>query len=340
MPDLEDGQSVEVQGSGSAMYTLKNVGGVFSCSCPAWRNQSAGIERRTCKHLKRYRGEEQELARVGNPSPSPRQASADGSPAPKKEVEGPPVLLAERWEGDVALEGWWMSEKLDGVRAYWDGKIFISRLGNRYVAPDWFVEGLPDTPLDGELWIGRKSFQRTTSIVRRQDRTDLWKEVKYLVFDAPSLKDPFEKRIQACQDLLARNPKFAAWHPHERCSGVDHLKAELARVNGLGGEGLMLRKPESEYEAGRSPTLLKVKPQDDAEATVIAHLPGKGKLAGKLGSLRVRTADGREFSIGTGFTDAQREAAPAVGAVITYRFRGLTGKGTPRFPSFLRVRKD
>ena len=102
----------------------------------------------------------------------------------------------------------------------------------------------------------------------------------------------------------------------------------------------MLRKPESEYDPRRSPTLLKVKPQDDAEATVIAHLPGKGQFVGRLGSLRVRTAEGREFSIGTGFTVAQRESPPAVGTVITYRFRGLTAKGLPRFPSFLRVRKD
>ena len=102
----------------------------------------------------------------------------------------------------------------------------------------------------------------------------------------------------------------------------------------------MLRQAESQYEPGRSPTLLKVKPYDDAEATVIGHLPGKGKFAGKLGSLRVRTPAGREFSVGTGFTDAQRESPPPVGTVITYRFRGLTSKGLPRFASFLRVRKD
>jgi DNA ligase-1 len=128
--------------------------------------------------------------------------------------------------------------------------------------------------------------------------------------------------------------------PQERCQGTKHLLAERDRIVALGGEGLMLRKPESQYETRRSPTLLKVKPHEDAEATVIAHLPGKGKFAGKLGSLRVRTADGREFSLGTGFTDSQRESPPPVGAVVTYRYRGLTDKGLPRFPSFLRVRRD
>jgi DNA ligase-1 len=139
--------------------------------------------------------------------------------------------------------------------------------------------------------------------------------------------------------LPAEN-QFAKPVPQERCQGTKHLLAERDRVVREGGEGLMLRKPESEYETRRSPTLLKVKPYDDAEATVIAHLPGKGKFAGKLGSLRVRTAEGREFSLGTGFTDAQRESPPPVGTIITYRFRGLTAKGLPRFPSYLRVRRD
>lgn len=342
MPDLEDGQSVEVKGSGSAMYTLKNVGGVYSCSCPAWRNQSAGIERRTCKHLKAYRGEELELARVGGAAANPRKPESSGDPsAPKKETEGPPVLLAERWEGDVQLQGWWMSEKLDGVRAYWDGKSFISRLGNKYLAPDWFLEGLPDTPLDGELWIARKSFQRTTSIVRRQDKPDLWKEVKYLVFDAPSIKEPFERRIQACQDLLSsRAPKFATWHPHELCQGVDHLKAELERVNGLGGEGLMLRKPGSLYQVGRSSTLLKVKTFHDAEATVLEHVGGMGRHKGRLGSLLVQLPDGTRFNVGTGFSDAEREAPPAVGSVITFRYQELSDGGVPRFPSYVGLRAE
>ncbi|MGC4115533.1 MAG: DNA ligase [Myxococcales bacterium] len=345
MPDLEDGQSVEVQGSGSAMYTLKNVGGVYSCSCPAWRNQSAGIERRTCKHLKAYRGEELELSRVGGAAPSPRRPEASGTTgtptAPKAAGGEPPVLLAERWEGDIQPEGWWMSEKLDGVRAYWNGKNFITRQGNTYLAPDWFVEGLPDTPLDGELWVDRKAFSRTISIVRRQDKSDHWKAVKYLVFDAPSIKDPFERRVQACQDLLqTRAPKFAAWHPHELCKGVDHLKAELARINGLGGEGLMLRKPNSLYQVGRSSTLLKVKTFHDAEATVLEHVAGLGRHKGRMGSLLVQLPDGTRFNVGTGFSDHEREAPPTVGSVITFRYFELTEAGVPRFPSYVGLRAE
>src|SRR3954468_4744940 len=189
MPDLQDGETTEMQGSGSKPYLLKNTGDLYSCSCPAWRNQSIAIERRTCKHLRKLRGDEAEAARVGGPAPA-APATEAGETADKV---GPPLLLAERWDNAQDLAGWWMSEKLDGVRAYWDGRSLISRLGNRFHAPDWFLEGLPEIPLDGELWIGRKAFQRTVGIVRRQDRSDHWREVSFVAFDAPAIPGPFEE---------------------------------------------------------------------------------------------------------------------------------------------------
>src|SRR6516225_5672720 len=188
MPDLFDGQATEMQGSGSRPYVLKNIGGVYSCSCPAWRNQSLPIERRTCKHLRRLRGDGAEATRTGAELP-PSVAKE------KSSVRPPALLLAETWHEDIDPSGWWMSEKLDGVRAYWDGQQFLSRQGNLYHAPGWFVAGLPDLPLDGELWIDRKKFQRTTSIVRRQDRSDHWKEVRFVVFDAPAMSGLFEERV-------------------------------------------------------------------------------------------------------------------------------------------------
>ncbi|MBI4860580.1 MAG: DNA ligase [Candidatus Riflebacteria bacterium] len=331
MADLEDGESIEMQGSGSKPYVLKNVGGVYSCSCPAWRNQSAPIERRTCKHLRKLRGEAAERERVGTDLPPKPIAT-------REEQSGPPILLAHSWDNAADLAGWWMSEKLDGVRAYWDGRRFLSRQGNAYEAPDWFVQGLPDMPLDGELWIGRKQFQRTVSIVRRQDRSDHWKEVRYLVFDAPRCAGGFETRLKALEDGLSpeRQP-YARLHSHQRCAGLPHLREELARVESLGGEGLMLRQPESLYEVGRSSTLLKIKSFHDAEAVVMAHQPGKGKHSGKLGALVVWLPDGTEFSVGTGFSDAQRSSPPPPGSVITFRYQELSDGGVPRFPSFVRV---
>jgi DNA ligase-1 len=361
MPDLEDGESIEVQGSGSNKYVLRNMGEVYSCTCPAWRNQSVAIERRTCKHLKALRGEAAELARVsgssaagaaGGAGGTASGASAGGAAQPKAksggagasakaEQEGPPILLANPWDNAQDLTGWWMSEKLDGVRAYWDGKAFISRLGNRYHAPAWFTQGLPDFPLDGELWGGRKRFQRTVSVVRRQDMSSDWKEISFLIFDAPASDAPFEERLELCKRAIAEGkPAYAKYHEHELCKGLPHLREELRRVEALGGEGLMMRRPGSRYEVGRSASLLKVKSFFDAEARVLEHQPGTGKHKGRLGALLVELPDGTRFSIGTGFSDKERQAPPPIGAVVTFRYQELSDAGVPRFPSYVGVRHD
>ncbi|MGE0712284.1 MAG: DNA ligase [Planctomycetota bacterium] len=350
MADLEDGESTTVQGSARDPYVLKNEGGFYSCTCPAWLHQSRPIDLRTCKHLKQLRGAEVEAARVGaaaavGPVRRPRAASASArTPADQTSGEGgeaPALLLAHSWEGHEDPTGWWMSEKLDGVRAFWDGQRFVSRLGNLYLAPEWFTAGLPRTPLDGELWIGRGEFQRTVSAVRRARAGEAWKEVRYLVFDAPAHGEAFEARHAHLRATLgADHTPYASVVDHTACEGRDHLREELARVEALGGEGLMLRQPGSRYERGRSQTLLKVKSFLDAEARVLEHLAGRGKHDGRLGALRVVTPAGVEFSIGTGFSDAERGAPPPIGSVVTYRYQELTNKGVPRFPTFVRERGD
>ncbi len=332
MADLADGESIEVQGSGRKPYVLKNVGGVYSCTCPAWRNQSLGIERRTCKHLRKLRGDAAEKERVGSlPKPAKK---------PGEKPDKPPLLLAHSWQNDRDLSGWWMSEKLDGVRAYWDGKSFFSRLGNRFIAPDWFTAGLPGESLDGELWVGRKQFQKTVSIVRRQDAGPQWQDVRFLVFDAPQHRGEFERRIEHLEGLLAAGLPHAELLAQEACGGIDHMRRELARVEECGGEGLMLRQPGSLYEKGRSTTLFKVKSFFDAEARVVSHSPGRGRHKGRLGALEVMTPGGVAFSIGTGLSDAERRDPPPPGSVVTYRYQELTNAGVPRFPSFIGVSSE
>jgi len=346
MADLADGESTEMKGSGARPYVLRNVGGVYSCSCPAWRNQSVAIERRTCKHLKKLRGQAAEDERVGQPISADSEGAGGGGEgtvgtAPAKEKDVPPLLLAERWDNAQDLSGWWVSEKLDGVRAYWNGEALISRLGNRFHAPAWFLQGLPATPLDGELWIGRKAFQRTVAIVRRQDQSDLWKEVRFVVFDAPGMDAPFEERLAYLKDLAqTQNHPHLSAHEQALCQGLSPLREELARVEALGGEGLMLREPGSRYEVGRSTTLLKIKTFRDAEARVVEHLKGAGRHKGRLGALLVELADGTRFSVGTGFSDAQRSTPPPLGSLITFRYQELSTAGVPRFPSFVGLRVD
>jgi DNA ligase-1 len=348
MAELADGEVREVKGSAAAPYQVRNVGGLYSCSCPAWRNQSVPIERRTCKHIKGLRGAEAEAARIGAPAapaaarPAAPAVAGGVEPGPTEGVvRAPPLLLAHTWTPDQDPAGWWMSEKLDGVRAWWDGQAFVSRLGNRYFAPAWFTAGLPDMVLDGELWVGRKQFQRAVSIVRRQDASDLWREVRFAVFDAPRVELPFEQRLDAVRETL-RGPTlpYAAAHDHRRCEGLSHLEAELDRLSAEGAEGLMLRRPGSRYEAGRSFTLLKAKRFFDAEARVIGHQGGAGKHEGRLGALLVELSDGRRFAIGTGLSDAERNAPPPVGAVVSFRYQELSDGGVPRFPSFLGLRAE
>src|SRR5688500_4024783 len=175
---LADGQKVTVQGSSSS-YELARAGSVYSCTCPAWRNQGAAIGLRTCKHLRAYLGDVAETARVGAAGPPVRAAAAKKQAATSTVTSGdstaPPLLLAHKWETDHDPTGWWMSEKLDGIRAYWDGETFTSRLGNQFFAPDWFVEDLPADTLDGELWVGRKMFSTTTSIVKSGAAGQAWR---------------------------------------------------------------------------------------------------------------------------------------------------------------------
>jgi len=333
MPEIEVGQQVEVKGSSSKPYILTRTEDGYACTCPAWRNQSLPIQKRTCKHLVKYLGVDHEKSRLLDAFPERLEhLQAD------EKQKGPRILLAENWDTATDISGWWMSEKLDGVRAWWDGRRFLSRQGNEFLAPDWFVEGFPGAPLDGELWMGRKAFQKTVSVVRRKAADSSWESVQYRVFDAPGEQQPFEERMCFLQDQIAALGNcYVSFHEQSRCAGLEHLRTELARVNALGGEGLMLREPASVYEAGRSQTLLKVKNFHDAEAVVIEHQAGKGKHKGRLGALRVRLDDGTEFAIGTGFSEKERDAPPPVGAVISYRFQELTDKGVPRFASFLRA---
>lgn len=335
MPDLQDGETVEVQGSAAKPYLIRNVGGVYSCSCPAWRNQSLPIERRTCKHLIRYCGAQAEAGRVAAIVLDPP------SPPAEQKTQAPPLMLAESWDTATDPAGWWLSEKLDGVRAWWTGTCFQSRQGNTFHAPAWFIAGLPKLILDGELWLARKAFQRTVSIVRRHDGPDSWRDIKFRIFDVPMVSGPFEDRIEYVCDVFSQlEHPHASVLPQMRCRGIDHLRDELDHIAFLGGEGLMLRQPGSRYEGGRSATLLKVKQFHDAEGRVIGHQPGRGRHKGRLGALLVALANGTEFAVGIGFTDAQREQAPAIGSTITFRYQELTDGGVPRFPSFVCVSTD
>lgn len=270
----------------------------------------------------------------------PNFKAEQGKSKPPSNIE---VLLAQTWDESVDPTGWWMSEKLDGVRCYWNGSKFLSRNGNPFFAPKFFIEKLPKTvSLDGELWMGRKMFQKCVGIIKRQDekKYDMneWGKIIYVVFDAPSLNATFENRLHYIYNLAEKlqSPYMRA-HEHRKCTGMQDLIDELDRVEELGGEGIMLRQVGSFYEHRRSNSLLKVKTFLDAEATVIAHKKGTGRCADMMGALFVRADNGIEFKIGSGFNDVQRRNPPKIGARVTYKYQELSNSGKPRFPIFLRV---
>ena len=252
------------------------------------------------------------------------------------------VPLANVYQQGAPLADYWVSEKLDGVRAYWDGERLWSRRGNPFQAPDWFVSDFPPQPLDGELWLGRGHFAQLSGIVRTVRPVDAdWRSVRFMVFDLPLADQTFDQRLPRLRELISKaGSRYLALVEQQRPGNHQQLMARRDDVIAVGGEGLMLRRGASVYKAGRSDDLLKVKRFDDAEAIVVGILPGKGKYQGLMGALRVRLADNRELRIGSGFSDEVRADPPPQGSVITFKHSGHTATGLPRFASFVRVRND
>ena len=222
----------------------------------------------------------------------------------------------------------------------WDGKRLITRGGLPIDAPAWFTARWPAVPMDGELWIARGRFEDVSALVRRTATDDAeWRDVRFMVFDLPGDGSVFEARVLRMRSLLQH--AGVAWLrpvPQFRATDAAQLDATLAWVVSLGGEGLMLHRRDARYRGGRSEDLLKYKPYDDAEARVVGYTAGRGRHAGRVGALIVARSDGLQFRLGGGLTDAQRANPPAIGTQVTYRYNGLTAKGTPRFARFLRVR--
>lgn len=247
-------------------------------------------------------------------------------------------MLATVYTGQVDPARCLVSEKYDGVRAVWDGRVLRHRSGRVVSAPPGFVAALPGVPLDGELWLGRGRFDAVSGIVRKTvPRLNEWAGVRYHVFDLPGGEGPFGDRVARLAEVVARSgaPQLVAT-PQWRVADAAALQRALAATIAAGGEGLMLHVADARWAPGRSDALLKLKPHLDAEAVVVDHRPGAGKYRGEVGALAVRSGDGRHFLVGSGLSDALRHDPPARGEVITYRYRDLTSSGLPRFATYVR----
>ena len=255
----------------------------------------------------------------------------------------PPALsLAQAYREDLPLATYWVSEKYDGVRGYWDGRQLWSRGGQPIAAPAWFTADWPSVALDGELWAGRGQFPHAQSTTRQQQPDDTaWRRMRFMVFDLPGHAGPFDVRLPALQRLVRTLDKsWVQAVPQQRIADRAHLQRRLEQVVRAGGEGLMLRRGDAPYRGGRSEDLIKLKPFDDAEAVVVGHLPGTGRYAGMTGALLLEMPSGQRFRLGSGLTDAQRRTPPPIGTTVTYRHHGWHASGLPRFARFWRVRLE
>lgn len=257
-----------------------------------------------------------------------------------KDLPKPQLMLANIYHEGLDLSQYWVSEKYDGVRAIWNGKQLVSRGGHIYHAPDWFIKDFPKQKLDGELWISRQSFELLLSTVRDSVPDDkAWRKVKFMVFDMPDSPLVFNNRINCMKRVvLDRRISWLQLVKQWKVETHAELMKQLKSYTMAGAEGLMLHRGASFYKGKRNNDLLKLKHYEDAEAIVIKQLSGKGKYQNMLGALLVRMPSGKEFKLGTGFSDNQRKNPPAIGATVTYQFHGFTKNGIPRFASFLRER--
>jgi len=247
---------------------------------------------------------------------------------------------ASEWHPQLDPSLYLVSEKLDGVRAIWDGAALRFRSGRPITAPAWFLAGLPAQALDGELWLERKRFDRLSGTVRKTNPVDAeWRALRYMVFDAPVPDAPFEARVQRLQTALQRaNQPWLVALEQTRLATLAGLQTRLQQIAALGGEGLVLHRLDAPWQPGRSDAVRKLKLQPDEEARVVSHIAGKGKFEGQMGALLLEMPSGQRFALGTGFSAADRAHPPSIGAQVTYRYRDRTPQGIPKFASYLRVR--
>jgi len=251
-----------------------------------------------------------------------------------------PIVLSKTFNGVMESPAYWVSEKYDGIRCYWDGQALYTRNGHLIHAPKWFIEGLPTQPLDGELWAGRGGYQTVSKIVLDHTPDDRqWRKIQYQVFDLPQSKAPFEQRQRTLQTLVKKtNLPHVNWVKQTRIQSLSAINAALDDVVSLGGEGLILRPQNSLYEIGRSQTMLKLKVRQDSEARVVAYQAGRGKYENMMGAVWVELTNGKMFKIGSGFSDQERKDPPPIGSEITFSHEGFTEKGLPRFATYERLK--
>ncbi|MBA5763533.1 DNA ligase [Vibrio sp. 404] len=253
-----------------------------------------------------------------------------------------PVVLAHSYHQGINVAEYWQSEKLDGIRAVWDGKQLKTRNGRHIHVPKWFSADLPEYPVEGELWAGRGNFHVVQQTVLDHNPVDeAWRKIRFMLFDLPHAAGDYSKRYYNLIYLVEQiQQAHIQYIEHSVIQSEQELFGYLDSVDNSNGEGIMLRRISSHYQAGRSSDLLKLKHHQDDEAVVIGYKVGTGKYKGMLGAVLVEWRGGKQFYIGSGFTDQQRKQPPLIGATITFRHNGFTSRDLPKFARYVRTRVE
>jgi DNA ligase-1 len=246
----------------------------------------------------------------------------------------PKLLLLNTYK-DQNITSWVMSEKLDGIRAYWDGKNLISRGGKIIHAPKWFIEDYPSFEIDGELWTKRNDFENISSIVRDKNPSKHWKNIKHYIFEVPNAKGGLFQRLEKVKPYMNNSIRII---PQIEIRDKDHLNEFLQSIENEKGEGVVVRDPKEPYINKRSSKALKIKTYHDMECTVIGYTKGKGKFTDLIGAIKCKLDNGMTFKIGSGLSDNERKYPAKIGDIITFKYNGFTKYGKPRFPVYLRIR--
>lgn len=232
------------------------------------------------------------------------------------------------------------SEKLDGVRAFWDGKNLYSKGGKLLTPPSFFTQNFPPFAIEGELWSKRGDFENTVSILKSTKKKEKWRELKFYIFEVPNQQGGILKRLEVLEAYLASQPApFISIIPQLPLNTLQALQDALSAITQAGGEGVVVREKDAPYYTGRNKKAMKLKLYEDRECKITSYVQGKGKFENLVGSIICLDGD-VEFKIGSGMSEDFRKNPPKVGTIITYKYFGLNKNKLPKFPVFLRIRSD
>lgn len=256
------------------------------------------------------------------------------------------LLLANKWDKKLDVTGWLMSEKYDGVRCFWNGNELYSRSGSIIKTPKFFTRNFPRSPLDGELHLGRNNYEECAQIIANGEKDHSgWLQMSFIVLDAPAMNLLFRQRLSMLERVFTEgnNPTFMKLNKHRCVKDNSHVMEELARIESIGGEGVMLKNPSSLYEGRRTWAMLKVKSYLDEEAQILRKVffkMNKPTEKRRVKALIMKKENGIEFRLRNGLNSEKNKNSFEIGNTVTYKFKGYDQQNIPKFPVYQRMRAE